>query len=215
MKYMRILLTIPLTGVLLCGSIAMAEKGTSAQRAEAAKAAELTDKAMAMTPEREAAALTFAKRHHPELVRLLEQLKGMDVSGYKVAITDLFRTSERLAKLQPRQPERYQTELELWKIDSRLRLLAARSSAGMNDALRDEMLTLLTQRNAIRLAQMRFEQDRLAARLKRLDETIETLETTSQEIADRELAKLLKSVNNRTKTKRVKRPADAEPVSTK
>ena len=65
-----------------------------------------------VTPERESAALLFAERHHPELRGLLDRLKVNNPDQYEDAIADLFRTSERLAGLQARTPERYDLELE-------------------------------------------------------------------------------------------------------
>src|SRR6185436_5664149 len=50
-----------------------------------------------ITPEREAAAVTFVKLHHPDLAELLGHLKQSNPREYQRAIRDLFRTSENLA----------------------------------------------------------------------------------------------------------------------
>ena len=151
----------------------------------------------ALTPEREAAALTFAKRHHRELYDLLTQLKEMDSKGYESALTELFRTSERIARYKSRTPDRYETEIELWKIDSRVRLLIARSARGMEEETRSEIKTLLMQRNAIRAAQLQRDRDKLQERLTKLDEQITELSDSSEVIADRELDRLMKSAKTR------------------
>ncbi|MEZ5942626.1 MAG: hypothetical protein R3C18_14630 [Planctomycetaceae bacterium] len=153
----------------------------------------------AVTPEREAAAMTFAKRHHPELASLLETLKKRDAARYESAVRELFRTSERLAKLQPRFPDRYSTELEIWKLDSRIRLMAAQSVSGMPEAQRAEMKKLLLLRQEIRLAQVVAERKKLAQRLEKLDESISQLQQQSDELAEKEMDRLLRSVNVQVK----------------
>ncbi|MCA8990383.1 MAG: hypothetical protein KDA88_00295 [Planctomycetaceae bacterium] len=153
----------------------------------------------AVTPEREAAAMTFAKRHHPELASLVETLKKRDAAGYESAVRELFRTSERLAKLQPRFPDRYSSELEIWKLDSRIRLMAAQSVSGMPEAQRAEMKKLLLLRQEIRLAQVVAERKKLAQRLEKLDESISQLQQQSDELAEKEMDRLLRSVNVQVK----------------
>ena len=96
-----------------------------------------------VTPEREAAAQLFAERHHPELARLLGRLRETNPEEYKKAIQELFATSERLARLMGRTPERYELELAAWKVDSRIRLLAARSAMGESADRREALKELL------------------------------------------------------------------------
>jgi len=78
------------------------------------------------TPEREAAALTFVRAHHPELAELLDRLKTRRPQEYQKAIRELFRASERLAQSQEQAPQRYEMELSEWKLQSRVQLLVAR-----------------------------------------------------------------------------------------
>lgn len=153
------------------------------------------------TPEREAAAVTFAKRHHPELAQLLESLKKMDSKRYDAAIQDLFVTSERLAKIQSRTPDRYAADLKIWKLDSRIRLLAAQSVAGMPEARRAELKQLLLDRHAVKVAQLETDRAKLAARLEKLDESIGQLRDQGDELADKEIERLLKSVKTQVKAK--------------
>src|SRR6478736_3014044 len=58
--------------------------------------------ALAVTPEREAAAMAFVKQHHPELADLLTMLKAGNQKEYEKAVRELYRTSERLAQIQER-----------------------------------------------------------------------------------------------------------------
>ncbi len=149
----------------------------------------------------EAIAIAFATLHHPELAGLLEQLKSMDHKGYNAAVLDLFRTSERLAKYAERTPERYKTELELWKLDSRIRLLAARSAKGMDDSAREQIRDLLLERNRIRLAQFEAERDKLKARIDKVHDSIEELKSKGSELAEHDLDRLVKTVKSRDSLK--------------
>ena len=119
-----------------------------------------------LTPEREAAAITFVRQHHAELVDLLNQLKETKPAEYQAAIRELFQTSERLAQLREQDPQRYELELDAWKTKSRIRLLAARSTmsgdmslktssrgarrAGRHPSSADETRTRSSGRTAIR-----------------------------------------------------------------
>lgn len=128
---------------------------------------------MRVTPEREAAALTFARHNAPELVELLDFLRGHRPRQYRRAVTDLFRTSERLATIQERAPERYALELRTWKAKSRIELLVARLQVNDSDKLhgqlRDAVKTLMAAQHDLLVR----ERARLQDRLQKLDDQIE------------------------------------------
>ena len=151
------------------------------------------DDMSAVTPEREAAAKLFAERHHPELAALLGSLREMNRQEYEKAIQELFATSERLARLMGRVPERYELELAVWKVDSRIRLLAARSAMNESAGARDALKELLLEKSDLRLQLLQFERERLAARVDRLDSSIAELQDDREAAADKELERLLRS----------------------
>ncbi|MCA9082274.1 MAG: hypothetical protein KDA58_17060, partial [Planctomycetaceae bacterium] len=150
-----------------------------------------------LTPEREAAAMTFAKAHHPELADLLVGLKRMDEPRYATAVNELFRTSERLAKSKSRSVERYELELSAWRVDSRIRLLTAQSVSGMPDSRREELKRLLLQRRDIKVQMLLHEKSRLESRVAKIDTSIDELQENADEQAEKELDRLLKSVKPR------------------
>src|SRR5262245_22677697 len=84
----------------------------------AAKAAAKAKPPVAVTPEREAAVLTFIQRNHADLADLLAHLKENQPQAYEQAIRELFRTTERLAQIQERDPLQYELELAVWKAQS-------------------------------------------------------------------------------------------------
>lgn len=151
------------------------------------------DAAIIITPSREAAAVTFAGKHHPELAELLTQLKKTNPAEYDKAIQELFKTSERLTRTQERMPDRYEHELQAWKVDSRIRLLVARLSMSDSPALEQELKALLLERIDIRTRQNQQERDRLAARLEKLDETLADIRQGRDASAEKEFNRLKSS----------------------
>ncbi len=156
----------------------------------------------AVTPEREAAALTFVRQHHPELVELLVSLSENSPRIYQRAIAELFRTSERLAQIQERQPDRYELELELWKAESRGQLIAARISMGDDPQLRQKLRELLARQVQAKRRLLMLERDRLQARLEKLDGQIRQLESGQEEYIEQQINQLTRSVQRATAASR-------------
>lgn len=171
----------------------------SAQAEPAAKAAQQPARAarpLAITPQREAAAVSFAQEHHPELAKLLVHLKRNNKREYERAIRELFRTSERLAQAKERDNARYELEVEIWKVESQIRLLVARLTMNGNDVeMQEKLRSLLVERVDLRIRRHRMERDRLAARLERLEENITRLENERETLVDQSYVNLIESVS--------------------
>jgi hypothetical protein len=165
-----------------------------------------SDRQPAFTPEREAAALSFVKQHHSELGELLTQLRANNRPEYRRAINELFLASERLAAYKDRDPLKYELDLRAWKIDSRVRLLAARLAMTENDLLQAELKDLLLEKVDIQLEQQLLDRQRVAARLERLDTTIDRLRNQREDEAQKALAKVMQEVQ---KSRPAKKPARA------
>jgi len=155
------------------------KKSKSERRAAAAKAEQ---------------ALAFARQHHPELARLVSQLRKTRPAQFKSAVRHLVQSQERLERIQVRSPERYDGALEAWKLDSRIRLLAARMTMSDNPDLVAELKNVLLQRTDLRLRQLSEERDRLTARLKRIEENISRIENDPEAAAARDLKRVKKQV---------------------
>jgi hypothetical protein len=80
------------------------------------------------TEEREAGALFFVKKHLPELLPLLTELKKNDAARYQQEICEVFQVTEKLADMQD-EPKRHELELKIWKAENRAHLLVARLRA--------------------------------------------------------------------------------------
>jgi hypothetical protein len=79
------------------------------------------------TEEREAAALFFVKKHVPELLPLLAELKKNQPAQYRQEIREVFQVTEMLADLQD-EPRRHDLELKIWKAENKAHVLLARLS---------------------------------------------------------------------------------------
>jgi len=150
-----------------------------------------------LTVEQEEAALTFAREHHAELAQLVVGLKAASRPEYQQAVRDLFRASERLGRMREKLADRYESELELWKIDSRVRLLAARLTMGESDGLREELLGLLRKKREIRVAMLTAQQERLEKQVSKVEEELAVLQSDYDEAAERDLERLLKSAKGK------------------
>ena len=121
------------------------------------------------TKAHEAAAVTFAQNHHPELAELLGGLKQHNRGEYEKAIRELFRTSERLAQWQEKGPQRYEHELAMWKLNSRIRILTARLTMSTDVAVERELREALVELAALKKQQLEAERQKLFSRLAEID----------------------------------------------
>jgi hypothetical protein len=77
------------------------------------------------TEEREAAALHFVRKHCPELVPMLDELKKSNRSAYEQQVRETFQVTELLADLQD-DPKRHELELKIWKAENKALVLVAK-----------------------------------------------------------------------------------------
>jgi hypothetical protein len=155
------------------------------------------------TPEREAAALTFVRQHHPELAKLLATLKTKEKQEYFRAVRDLFRASERLATYREKYPERYDAELKAWQIKSHIQLVATRLKLSPEDArLREQLRSALVEQVDLRIQLLRQERQKMADRLKRLDDQIDEMQSHREDLADKQLQMFVRTVQKKPPPKR-------------
>jgi hypothetical protein len=162
-----------------------------------------------LTPEREAAAITFVRQHHAELVDLLNQLKETKPTEYQTAVRELFQTGERLAQLREQDPQRYELELDAWKTKSRIQLLAARSTMSGDKSLEDQLHTALNQQADIRLRLMKLDRERVAERLQKLEKGIDEYQQNEAVETERQFERLMKRINGSREQIKAKNAAAA------
>jgi hypothetical protein len=158
------------------------------------------------------AALEFARAHHPELADLIARLKQSNRAEFRRAVRDVNMARVRLERVKEKTPNRYGMALEEWKLDSQIRLLAARSAMSDEDpAVQEELKALLHQRIEKRLKNLTDERDRLAARLAKLNEQIAKQDGDVDAKVAAELEQLRNSVTKaggRKPAKKSKTPAE-------
>lgn len=159
-----------------------------------------------VTPEREAAVMTFVKQHHPELADLLVQLKSSSSKEYEKGVRELFRASERLAQIQERDLEQYELELKLWQAQSRVQLLSARVKMSDSKDLREQLKLALSEQLDLRLALLRRERERLSDRVGDIDLQLQKMEGNRKQLIDRQLG-LLAGSDKANAEKPVSKPA--------
>ncbi len=150
-----------------------------------------------LSPEREAAALAFARAHHPELAALIDKLHRDNRRDYDRAIRELSQACERLTRLKKQSAEQYELSLAAWKLDSRAQLLAARLTISQTPGLEAELKQVLAERADVRLKEYKFEQARLQDRLTKLKASIQALETDKQGLVEKDLLRIKRSIASR------------------
>ena len=96
------------------------------------------------TEEREAAALHFVRKHCPDLVPLLEDLKKSNRPAYELQVRETFQVTELLADIQD-DPKRYELELKIWKAENKALVLVAKLATPKEDdrkAVEEQLLAL-------------------------------------------------------------------------
>lgn len=173
--------------------LAIAQETGGGKKAERNAARKEAAAPMAITPEREAAVMTFVDRNHPELRQLLALLKETRSREYEKAIRDIYRESDRLANLKDRDPKQYELEVRRWTIRSKIQLATARMAMEPTDELRARLKTLLNEQVEVRAELLRHERDRTQKRLARVEEDLAKIEADRDSFVDRQLELLMKS----------------------
>ncbi len=207
----------PATSQSKTAKVSQSAKQNSAQSKQKRSKKPATPKsrsAVVITPKTEAVALGFARQHHQELADLLRQMKlhKRSILQYRRAVRQISAARDKLERIKQRSPDRYRLELERWKLDSRIRLLAARMTMSKDASFEDELKDLLLERTNIRLQQLKQERERLQkylgraeTRLLRIEKDIELSETDPEAAAQKDFKQIIKSL--RTYTPKTKKSA--------
>jgi len=150
-----------------------------------------------ITPEREAAVMTFIDRNHPELGDLLTHLRDSQPDAYDQAVKELFRTTERLASIKERDPAQYELEITVWKSQSRVQLLSAKMKMAVTEDLKKELRTALGEQSDAKLALTKHERKKAADRVSKLDDDIQRFTSEREKIIDRQLQLLTRNAEGR------------------
>ena len=165
----------------------------------------------AVTAEQRDVAMAFARDNHPELVPLISSLKESRPNDYNRALRELHVAAARFGKLRERlSTERYAQQLQLWKLDSRIKLQLAKWSVSPSKKLEGEIREAIAQRQSVRRQQYEQELLRAQDRVQKLQSAIQKLDDYSP---DTEFDKLTKSVKRRRQS--AKKPATRKKAADK
>jgi len=167
-------------------------------------------KRVPLSKKQHATVMSFARQHHAELADLLQQLRQRNNSQYNQAAAELHADVERLERLRQRSPDRHRLELELWKLDSHIKLLAARLTMSKKPEVETQLKQALLQRVNLRLLRLRAEQSRLKTRVDRINSAIDELETQPEKAVEVDWKKLQNSLRKNQKRKHKRRVPETE-----
>jgi len=200
-QIISLLAIVAVAGVLLADPGDSSAGTASSQTTPKAGAKAKNKPPLAITPEREAAALSFVERNHAELSELLVHLKTSQPKQYEQAIKEIYRVTERLAGVQERDPLHYELEVKLWTAQSRVQLLAARLKMGDSESVKNELRQALATQIDARLDVLKHQKQQAAERLAKMESDISQLETNKEKAIERQLEMLARSAGVKNLTK--------------
>ena len=139
--------------------------------------------------------MTFVQRNHAELADLLSHLKARQPAEYEGAVRELFRTTERLAQIQERDPLQYDLEVALWTAQSRVQLLTARLMMGTSDELQSALRTAVSAQIDARVALLKHQRQKAADRVSHFDREIQKVEGDREQVIDKQLQLLTRAAS--------------------
>jgi hypothetical protein len=158
------------------------------------------------TAEDEALALEFARQNHPELAKLIKNLATKNPNQYNKAVQELIRNRTRLEKVKERSQPRYDRDLALWVVDSKIRLLVARMVVKDGQVDDEQLSQLLHEKREVEIRYLTHETERLAADSKKMSERSEKMhrelsekQSSIDEWVTSEKVRLLQSAKNSRK----------------
>ena len=136
--------------------------------------------------------IEFARTHHPELAALLVQLRSARSPEFERALRQLSPEIQRLDRSLEKTPQRYESDLLAWKIESQTRLLLARWAMSKDPELEKQIRGLLKQRREIRIQLLSSEQRRLQERLATISNQIAVANEQLDQQVDDEWQRLVR-----------------------
>ncbi len=145
---------------------------SDASNKDALEKADKAEKDLAKLRQRESVTWGFVMQHHPELGEVLSRLKLTSSEQYERAVRDIYGTWDRLERMKKDRPRRAELELQLWVIDSRIRLLAARMSVTIDNQYERELKKILNEQVETKLKLLEVEREENIARVKSTEANI-------------------------------------------
>jgi hypothetical protein len=133
----------------------------------------------------------------------------MKPAQYQKAIAELFQVTRNLANLAKNDPKRYEASLAVWKARSRVEVIAALLASTPSPELESQLKAAIENHFETQLIIQRLERSSVQERLKKLNETIERLESNRDSLIESRYQELIK------KGQRTRRQNEGQPVPAK
>lgn len=148
------------------------------------------------------AALAMARKHHPEIARLIVRLRGKSPAAYDAAIRNLVADMARIERAEARGPKEHELALTEWKLRSQARLVAARMAMRNDPRLSAQLDKILTQGESAKRRQLQMEIKRHERHIERLRRRLAQDPAKS---VQSQVKKIQRQARNRKKSERSRR----------
>src|SRR5262245_54896787 len=193
-----------LTAVLgLAGGVVAGAWLTSGPPSLAAPTKPEPDKRPRFTESREAAALHFVKKHLPEMLPVLTQLKKTSKEQYRREIREIFHDTEVLAGFSDDR-RRYALELNIWKTENRANLLLAKLAApkkAERKKVQDQVYGLAKELVSLDPAILELKEDKLDRELGKVQDEMARISENKEKVQKERFKSLLQKAGKPPKEK--------------
>ncbi len=153
----------------------------------------------------ESLALAFVRNHHAELERYLDLLRERYPQQYKAAITDISQRAVRFDELKRRNQSLYESSIKDWKLESRIKLLAARNAMDPSDRLQNQIKELVQEQLLLRVQRLQEEKTRLEERLDRVSQQLDEAQQPNSEAVEKRVKLLTQQAERQLRQSRIQK----------
>ncbi len=158
-----------------------------------ANAGQISDKRMTKL-------LSFVGENHPELRDLLLKLDmGKKKRQYRQAMAGLNKSVKKLETMKERNPQRYESALQQWKLESRIKVASAQVKLKDSEELRSSLESLVTQLVDFHIARMKSDREQLKMRLEQFDKRIADAESNREQTIEKRIKSATRTTKNAKK----------------
>jgi hypothetical protein len=155
-----------------------------------------------ISEERKTKILSFVNEHHPELTGLLEQLKkGKKKRPWLSAMNGLNKAIKKLEGIKERNPDRYETALKQWKLESRIQVASAHLKHKNTEEGREKLESLIGKLVDFHIDRLKKDRDQVQNRLKQLEKKVTDAESNREQLIEKRLKASLPKVKKEKKEK--------------
>lgn len=190
--------------LVFCLSLpSVAQNGSTApKKPSVTKPVKQKDKPAAISSERKTKILAFVDEHHPELTELLTKIEnGKNKRQWHKAMIVLNKSVKKLESLKERSPNRYESALQQWKLESRIKVAAAQLSFDDTEEGRDKLTSMIGKLVDFHIERMKNERKQMAKRIEQLDKKIEEASSGRQQAIEKRLKSALPKPKKEKKKK--------------